>query len=39
MYEKNQVEYTFITLINSKKSNIVDGCVYKHHNMGILDFN
>ena len=39
MYEKNELESTFIEIINSKKSNIVVGCVYKHPNMDVLDFN
>ena len=39
MYKKNQLESTFIEIINSKKSNIVVGCVYKHPNMDVLDFN
>ena len=36
---KNQLESTFIEIINSKKSNIAIGCVYKHPNMDVLDFN
>ena len=39
MYEKNELESTFIEIINSKKSNIVVGCAYKHPNMDVLDFN
>ena len=39
MYEKNQLESTFIEIINSKKSNIVFGCIYKHPNMDVSDFN
>ena len=39
MYKKNQLESTFIGIINSKKSNIVFGCIYKHPNMDVLDFN
>ena len=30
---------TFVVIINSKKSNIVVGSVYKHPNMDVLDFN
>ena len=39
MYKKDQLESTFIETINSKKSNIVVSCVYKHPNMDVLDFN
>ena len=39
MYKKGQLESTFIETINSKKSNIVVSCVYKHPNMDVLDFN
>ena len=39
MYKKNELESIFIEIINSKKSNIVVGCVYKHPNMDVLDFN
>ena len=38
-YIKNQLDPTFIVTIDSKKSNIVVGCVYKHPNMDVLDFN
>ena len=34
----NQLESTFIEIINSKRSNIILGCVYKHPNMDVLDF-
>ena len=37
--KKNELESTFIETINSKKSNIVVGCAYKHPNMDVLDFN
>ena len=39
MYKKNELESIFIEIINSKKSNIVVGCVYKHPNMDVSDFN
>ena len=39
MYKKNQRESTFIEIINSQKGNIVFGCIYKHPNMDVLDFN
>ena len=34
-----ELESTVIEIINSKKSNMVVGCVYKHPNMDVLDFN
>ena len=37
MCKKNQLEPTFIEIINSKKSNIIVGSVYKRPNMGVLD--
>ena len=39
MCKKNQLESTFIEIINSKKSNIIVGCVYKHSNMNVSGFN
>ena len=38
IYKANQLESTFVEIINPKKSNIVIGCLYKHPNMDILDF-
>ena len=38
IYIANQLESTFIEIINPKKSNIVIGCLYKHPNMDVLDF-
>ena len=29
----------FIEIINTKKANIVVGCIYKHPNMDVLEFN
>ena len=37
--KKNQVESTFIEIINTKKTNIVVDCIYKHPNMEVLEFN
>ena len=37
--KKNQVESTFIKIINTKKTKIVVGCIYKHLNMDVLEFN
>ena len=39
MCKKNQLESTFIEIINSKKSNIIVDCVYKHPNMNVSGFN
>ena len=36
--KKNQVESTFIEVINTKKNNIAVGCIYKHPNMDVLEF-
>ena len=38
VYKANQLESTFVDIINPKKSNIVIGCLYKHPNMDVLDF-
>ena len=38
IYKANQLESTFVEIINPKKSNIVIGCIYKHPNMDVLDF-
>ena len=35
----NQLESTFIEILNSRKSNIIVGCLYKHPNMDVFDFN
>ena len=35
----NQLESTFIEIINSRKSSIIVGCLYKHPNMYASDFN
>ena len=35
----NQLEPTSIETINSRKSNIIVGYLYKHHNMDVSDFN
>ena len=35
----NQLESTFIEIVNSRKSNIIVGCLYKHPGMDIYDFN
>ena len=38
VYKVNQLESTFVEIINSKKSNVVIGCLYKHPNMDVLNF-
>ena len=38
IYKANQLESTFVEIINPKKSNIVIGCLYKHPNKDVLDF-
>ena len=38
MYKKNQLESTFIEIIDFKKSNIVLGCIYKNRSMDVSDF-
>ena len=35
----NQLPSTFMEIINSRKSNIIVGCLYKHPNMDVFDFN
>ena len=39
LYKANQLESTFTEIINSKKSNKIVGCLYKHSVMDITDFN
>ena len=39
IYKANLLEATFVEIINPKKSNIVIGCLYKHPDMDVLDFN
>ena len=38
-YKANELESTFIEIINSKKSNIIVGCLSKHPVMNVTDFN
>ena len=35
----NQLEFTFVEIINSRKSNIIVGWLYKHPSMDVSDFN
>ena len=39
IYEKNQLEPTFIEIVNPKKSNILVGVIYRHPSMDLADFN
>ena len=39
VYETNQNESTFTENINSKKSNIIVSCFYKHPIIDVADFN
>ena len=38
VYKANQLESTFVEIINPKKGSIVIGSLYKHPNMDVLDF-
>ena len=38
IYKTNQLESTFVEIINPKKTNIVIRCLYKHPNIDVLDF-
>ena len=38
IYKSNQLESTFVEIINPKKSNFVIGCIYKHPYMDVTDF-
>ena len=38
IYKKRDLESTFIEIINPKKSNIIIGCIYRHPNMDLNDF-
>ena len=39
IYKTNELESTFIELINSKKQNVLIGCVYRHPSMNQEEFN
>ena len=39
IYKKNELEYTFIEIVNPKKSNIIVGVIYRHPSMDLADFN
>ena len=38
IYEKSSLESLFVETINSKKSNIIVGVIYKHRSMDVVDF-
>ena len=39
IYKKNELECTFIEIVNPKKSNILVGVIYRHPSMDLADFN
>ena len=39
IYKKRDLESTFIEIINPKKNNVIIGCIYRHHNLDLNDFN
>ena len=39
IYTKNELESTFIEIVNPKKSNILVGDIYRHPSMDFADFN
>ena len=39
IYLKNELEYTYIVIVNPKKSNIIVGVIYRHPSMDLTDFN
>ena len=39
LYEKGKIESVFIEVIVPKKSNLIVGCIYRHPNMSVSDFN
>ena len=39
IYQKNELESTFIEIVNPKKSNILVGVIYRHPSMDFADFN
>ena len=39
IYKKRDLECTFIEIITSEMSNITIGCIYRHNNMDLNDFN
>ena len=39
MYKPFQLESNFVEIVNPKKTNIIIGCIYRHPNMDLSDFN
>ena len=39
IYNKNELESTFIEIVNPKKSNVIVGVIYRHPSMDLTDFN
>ena len=39
MYKRNELESTFIEIVNPKKSNIIVGVIYRYQSMDLVDFN
>ena len=39
IYTKNELESTFIEIVNPKKSNIIMGVIYRHPSTDLTDFN
>ena len=39
IYNKNELESTFIEIVNPKKINIILGVIYRHPSMDLIDFN
>ena len=39
IYKKNELESTFIEIVNLKKSNIIVGVIYRHTPMDLTNFN
>ena len=39
IYKSFELESTFIGVCNPKKTNIITGCIYKHSNMNIHEWN
>ena len=39
IYKKRDSESTFIKIVTSEMSNMIIGCIYRHNNMDLNDFN
>ena len=39
IYKKNEVESTFIEIVNPRKSNMIVGVIYRHPSMDLNNFN